>query len=131
QRFTVPRRRGKYLWLPLDGGDAVLTHLGMSGQFRVDDPARGEGPPRAGHRHSRVVFHLDGGTVLTFCDQRMFGGLLVADGGAELPKEIAHIARDPFDPDYDVDDVVRRLRRRRTRVKSALLDQALVSGIGN
>lgn len=132
QRFTVPRRRGKYLWLPLVSGDAVLTHLGMSGQFRVDDSGNGTGAvTRPDHRHSRVVFHLDGGRTLTFCDQRMFGGLLISTDGAELPGEIAHIARDPFDPDYDLDDVVRRMRGRRTQVKRALLDQTLVSGIGN
>ena len=131
RRFDVPRRRGKYLWLPLDDGDAVLTHLGMSGQFRVDDRASGSEEPAAGHRHSRVVFHLDSGRVLHFCDQRMFGGLLIADGGAELPQEIAHIARDPFDPDYDLDEAVRRLRGRRSQLKRALLDQTLVSGIGN
>jgi len=130
QRFTVPRRRGKYLWLPLADGDAVLTHLGMSGQFRLDDRTA-DGAPLPDHRHSRVVFHLDGGRVLTFCDQRMFGGLLVSDDGAELPTEIGHIGRDPFDPEYDPDDAVRRLRRRRTQVKRALLDQTLVSGIGN
>lgn len=126
QTFATPRRRGKYLWLPLDSGDAVLTHLGMSGQFRID---RSEGA--AEHRHSRVRMQLSDGSLLRFVDQRMFGGLQVSSGGAELPAEIAHIALDPFDPDYDEDAVVARLRRRRTDLKRALLDQTLISGIGN
>lgn len=131
QVFTEPRRRGKYLWLPLADGDAVLAHLGMSGQFRVDAAhvvAAGAAPQ---HRHARVVLDLSDGSRVTFCDQRMFGGLSLSPGGAELPSEVAHIALDPFDPAYDLDAVVRRLRQRRTGLKRALLDQTLVSGIGN
>ncbi|MFW6598342.1 bifunctional DNA-formamidopyrimidine glycosylase/DNA-(apurinic or apyrimidinic site) lyase [Propionibacteriaceae bacterium Y2011] len=132
--FDQPRRRGKYLWLPLADGDAVLAHLGMSGQFRWHTPdaatadLRGEVPV---HRHERVTFDLDDGSRLVFCDQRMFGGLSISDGGAELPAEIAHIGVDPFDPAYDLDRAVATMRRRRTQVKRALLDQTVVSGIGN
>jgi formamidopyrimidine-DNA glycosylase len=61
----------------------------------------------------------------------MFGGLSLSQGGAELPPEIAHIGRDPFEPDFDLSDVVSRMRRRNTVIKRALLDQQLVSGIGN
>jgi formamidopyrimidine-DNA glycosylase len=126
QTFAEPRRRGKYLWLPLVGGDALLAHLGMSGQFRLADAATPDAP------NTRIRFSfLDGGAELRFVDQRMFGGLSLATGGAELPREIAHIARDPFDPAFDIAAVVGRLRRRRTGVKRALLDQTLVSGIGN
>ena len=56
----------------------------------------------------------------------MFGGLSLSPGGAELPREIAHIGRDPFDPEFDLADVVTRLRRRNTLIKRALLDQRLV-----
>jgi formamidopyrimidine-DNA glycosylase len=118
------RRRGKYLWLPLDSTDAVLAHLGMSGQLLVR-------PSDAGpERHLRVRLRMDGADV-RFVDQRMFGGLSWSEGGAELPTEIAHIAPDPFDPEFDDAELARRLRRRRTGVKRALLDQTLVSGIGN
>ncbi|OYN91367.1 bifunctional DNA-formamidopyrimidine glycosylase/DNA-(apurinic or apyrimidinic site) lyase [Parenemella sanctibonifatiensis] len=124
--FTEPRRRGKYLWLPLDDGDAVLAHLGMSGQFRIDAPGTED------QRHLRVRFRFtDGGDELRFVDQRMFGGLQLSPGGAQLPPEISHIAPDPFEDAFDVANVARRLRRRRGEVKRALLDQALVSGIGN
>jgi formamidopyrimidine-DNA glycosylase len=123
---TAVRRRGKYLWLALDSDDAVLGHLGMSGQLLVLPASTPEGP------HLRVRFtFVDGGPELRFVDQRTFGGLAVSLGGATLPSEIAHIARDPFDPSFDPDEVVVALRRRRTGVKRALLDQTLVSGVGN
>lgn len=123
--FATPRRRGKYLWLPLTDGDAVVAHLGMSGQFRFDTP----GDPLL--PNTRVLIDLDDGRELRFVDQRMFGGLHLAAGGAELPAEIAHIALDPFDPGYDLALTSRRLRRKRTGIKRALLDQTVVSGIGN
>jgi formamidopyrimidine-DNA glycosylase len=123
---TAARRRGKYLWLPLDSGDALLAHLGMSGQMLIlptDSPA---GP----HLRVRLSF-ADDGPQLRFVDQRTFGGLAVDRGGAELPAAIAHIARDPVDPEFDEDLLLAGLRRRRTGIKRALLDQALISGIGN
>jgi formamidopyrimidine-DNA glycosylase len=123
--FTAARRRGKYLWLPLDSGDALLGHLGMSGQMLVQ---------RAGvpdERHLRVRFTLDGGTELRFVDQRMFGGLSLAPGGAELPAELAHIARDPLDPEFDDDVFVRRTRRSASGIKRILLNQTVISGVGN
>jgi formamidopyrimidine-DNA glycosylase len=119
-------RRGKYLWLPLDSGDAIIGHLGMSGQLLMQ-PA--DAPDEV---HLRVRFTFgDGGTQLRFVDQRTFGGLSVSEGGAILPDEIAHIARDPIDPAFSDADFVTALRRRRTEVKRALLDQTLISGIGN
>ncbi len=125
QRITAVRRRGKYLWLPLESGDAILGHLGMSGQLLIQ--------PRAADaaRHQRVAVELSGGRDLRFADQRMFGGLNVSAGGAELPLEIAHIARDPLDPHFDEAGFAAALHRRRTGVKRALLDQTLVSGVGN
>jgi formamidopyrimidine-DNA glycosylase len=124
--FTEPRRRGKYLWLPFVDGDALLAHLGMSGQFRLERSDIPDVP------NTRIRFRFaDGEPELRFVDQRMFGGLSLSPGGAELPAEIAHIALDPFDPEFVIADVARRLRQKRTGVKRALLDQQLVSGIGN
>ena len=120
-----PARRGKYLWLPAVGGDAVLAHLGMSGQFRVDAPDA----PLA--RSTRVLVDLDDGTQVRFVDQRLFGRLSFSPGGAQLPPEIAHIARDPFDERFDLPAVAAAMTARRSTVKRALLDQRLVSGIGN
>ncbi len=125
RRIEDARRRGKYLWLPLDNGDALLGHLGMSGQLLVQP----SGAPDDRHLRVRLVLH--DGLELRFADQRMFGGLLVSDGGAELPAEIAHIALDPLDPQFDEDVFVRRVRRRTAGVKRLLLDQTLVSGVGN
>ena len=118
-------RRGKYLWLPLDDGDALLCHLGMSGQMLVAD--RGRPAPR----HLRVTLDLDDGRQLLFADQRLFGGMSISDEGSVLPAEVAHIGRDPLDPLFDPADVLLRLRKRQTGVKRAMLDQTLVSGIGN
>ena len=124
--ITGVHRRGKYLWFALDSGDAVVGHLGMSGQMLMLDPDLPPGP------HLRVRFTFaDGGPQLRFVDQRTFGGLAVSPGGAALPPEIAHIARDPFDPEFDVALVTSALRRRRTTVKRAMLDQTLISGVGN
>ena len=126
RRIDGTRRRGKYLWLPLDNGDALLGHLGMSGQFLVQPP---DAPAE---RHLRIRLALDTPDVeLRFVDQRMFGGLSVSAGGAELPPEIAHIARDPLDPQFDDEDFVARVRRRSSGVKRQLLDQGLISGVGN
>ncbi|MEV0901700.1 bifunctional DNA-formamidopyrimidine glycosylase/DNA-(apurinic or apyrimidinic site) lyase [Actinoplanes sp. NPDC049802] len=119
-------RRGKYLWLPLDSGDAIIGHLGMSGQLLMQ-PA--EAPDE---KHLRIRFTFtDGGPQLRFVDQRTFGGLSVSEGGAELPGEISHIARDPMDPLFDDEAFTARLRGRHTEVKRALLDQTLISGVGN
>jgi formamidopyrimidine-DNA glycosylase len=123
---TDVRRRGKYLWLPLDNGDAIIAHLGMSGQFRL---ASGGTPDDT---HLRVRFRFaDGDPQLRFVDQRTFGGLSISPGGAELPDEIAHIARDPMDPQFDDAEFVKAVRRRRSEIKRALLDQSLISGVGN
>jgi formamidopyrimidine-DNA glycosylase len=124
--ITDVRRRGKYLWLPLDSQDAILAHLGMSGQLLVADPAQQQEP----HLRVRISFS-DGAPELRFIDQRTFGGMVVSIGGADQPREIAHIAVDPLDPDFDHQQFWVALRRRRTGIKRALLDQSLISGVGN
>jgi formamidopyrimidine-DNA glycosylase len=120
------RRRGKYLWLPLDSGDAVLAHLGMSGQLLMLDATAPDGP------HLRVRFSFDDeGPQLRFVDQRTFGGLSLSAGGAQLPPEIAHIAPDVLEDAFDDAVFHTKLRRRHTGLKRALLDQSLISGVGN
>ena len=122
--IAAARRRGKYLWLPLDTGDALLAHLGMSGQMLVQPV----GTPD--ERHLRVRLSL-GETELRFVDQRMFGGLALSPGGAELPPEIAHIAPDPLDPVFDETAFVTRVRRSSSGIKRLLLTQTVISGVGN
>jgi formamidopyrimidine-DNA glycosylase len=127
-RLLTAERRGKYLWLPLSSGDALVGHLGMSGQLLVQ-PA-----DAVDETHLRVRLQFaDGGRQLRFVDQRTFGGLLVEpmDDGAGVPVSVVHIARDPLDPLFDDGAFAAALRRRHTGIKRALLDQTLVSGVGN
>ena len=123
--FREPRRRGKFLWLPLDDGDAIVAHLGMSGQFRSDLPGTSLQP------NTRVIWDLDDGRQLRFVDQRMFGGVWLSPEGADLPAEVTHIALDPFDPAFDPVGVAHRIVRRHAGIKRLILDQTVVSGIGN
>ena len=131
REVTGARRRGKFLWLPLEGGDALMAHLGMSGQMLVQPTAAPD------ERHLRVRFSLTPSgpgaeeTELRFVDQRMFGGLSISPGGAEVPPEIAHIALDPLDDAFDDRRFISDVRRRRSAVKRILLDQKVVSGVGN
>ncbi|GAB2808960.1 bifunctional DNA-formamidopyrimidine glycosylase/DNA-(apurinic or apyrimidinic site) lyase [Actinocorallia aurea] len=132
----APRRRGKYLWLPYGEG-AVLAHLGMSGQLLV---GRASAAPQK-HLRVRFTFTDTGtpdGTDLRFVDQRTFGHLMVCPlvpdpaGGADpVPDVIAHIAPDPFEDAFDDEAFFKALRRKQTGVKRALLDQSLISGVGN
>ena len=159
-RITGTGRRGKYLWLTLDDGadeplgrgaegadeplgrgaegadeplgrgaegTALVVHLGMSGQMLL-----GEVPNEG---HLRIAALLDDGTALSFVDQRTFGGWLLADmvtvDGTDVPVPVAHLGRDPLDPLFDRDAVVTVLRRKHSEIKRQLLDQTVVSGIGN
>jgi formamidopyrimidine-DNA glycosylase len=135
QEIRAARRRGKYLWLPLVDGDDLVGHLGMSGQLLVADPAVPDGE----HLRVRLRFS-DGPPELRFVDQRTFGGLYLDASGASdatagaadaVPASIRHIARDPLDPAFDDSKFAAAVRRRRTGIKRALLDQTLVSGVGN
>ncbi|NMD95215.1 bifunctional DNA-formamidopyrimidine glycosylase/DNA-(apurinic or apyrimidinic site) lyase [Rhodococcus sp. BL-253-APC-6A1W] len=130
QHITAAERRGKYMWLVLEPGDmALVVHLGMSGQMLVQPPT----VPQEKHLRIRAV--LDNGAELRFVDQRTFGGWALAPlldvDGARLPLPVTHIARDPRDPRFDPDAVVKVLRGKHTEIKRALLDQTVVSGIGN
>ncbi|WP_127474606.1 bifunctional DNA-formamidopyrimidine glycosylase/DNA-(apurinic or apyrimidinic site) lyase [Microbacterium sulfonylureivorans] len=143
-------RRGKFLWLPLeptsgDGAptDAVVGHLGMSGQLLLRVPGA------APERHERVridLVHPEHGEVsAVFADQRTFGSLAIdeliptgdgAPGGwgsdeASVPRQVAHIARDPLDPAFSDAGFRRTLARKGSAVKRVLLDQTVVSGVGN
>ena len=133
-RLTGTGRRGKYLWLLLDSeppgiesATALVVHLGMSGQMLLGDVPRAD--------HVRISALLEDGTALSFVDQRTFGGWLLADlvdvDGSIVPAPVAHLARDPLDPRFDAGAVVNVLRRKHSELKRQLLDQQVVSGIGN
>lgn len=129
-RITSVQRRGKYLWLELaDGGcdgAALVAHLGMSGQFRVTEKQR------IHDNHARAALRLADGRTLLFRDQRTFGWLLLSDiGTIGVPEAVAHIGRDPFDPEYDLAAVAARLAASNSGIKRQLLGQTVVSGVGN
>ena len=136
QRLEEPQRRGKYLWIPYgEGFDALVVHLGMSGQILVSDPTM----PDPKHLKIRITIASGERTQeLRFVDQRIFGGLYLdslvpaEDRPQELlPSTVTHIGRDPLDEHFDTEKLFRALRRRRSNIKRALLDQSLSSGIGN
>jgi formamidopyrimidine-DNA glycosylase len=125
------RRRGKYLWMVLETPDGshqgLITHLGMSGQLLVEDAEA----PDEKHLHARFTFD-DGGPQLRFVDQRTFGGMALSDLDDDgVPEAIEHIAPDPLEASFDVKAVVAAMKKRHSAVKRALLDQDLVSGVGN
>ncbi len=140
--MQAPRRRGKFLWIPLTGGRAsdqecLVVHLGMSGQVLLRDRTVDDAL-------TRIRIELDstpegfGLLRLNFVDQRIFGSMAIdtlvatADNPDELvPSQVAHIARDPLDERFDDARFFARLAAKKTTIKRALLDQALVSGIGN
>ncbi|BBZ07169.1 formamidopyrimidine-DNA glycosylase [Mycolicibacterium doricum] len=127
-RITGTGRRGKYLWLILDDGDsALVVHLGMSGQMLLGPIPKDD--------HLRIAALFDDGTALSFVDQRTFGGWLLADlvtvDGTDVPVPVAHVARDPLDRLFDRQAVVKVLRGKNSEIKRQLLDQTVVSGIGN
>jgi formamidopyrimidine-DNA glycosylase len=142
-------RRGKFLWMPLSGGDALVGHLGMSGQLLLRTPDH-----PGDDRHARIRLHLDhpehGELRVDFVDQRIFGSMAVdrmlptVDGevagfsadvtgpwARSIPSQVAHIGRDPLDPAFRDDAFVAAVIRRSSGIKRILLDQSLVSGIGN
>jgi formamidopyrimidine-DNA glycosylase len=127
QRIGGTGRRGKYLWLSLEDGTALVVHLGMSGQMLLGPVPRDD--------HVRIAALLDDGTALSFVDQRTFGGWMLAEmvtvDGTDVPRPVAHLARDPLDPRFDSDAVVAVLARKHSEIKRQLLDQTVVSGIGN
>ncbi len=120
-------RRGKYLLLELDADSIAMVHLRMSGQVVVDE-GRTAPPP-----HSHVVAELDDGMRMLFIDPRTFGEVVVASRGEVeiLIPELGRLGVDPLVDGVTIDDVVSMCRNRRRRVKSLLLDQSEIAGIGN
>jgi formamidopyrimidine-DNA glycosylase len=161
--FEEPRRRGKFLWIPLAplktqefrpisrsnsvSGDptsktpafsdgALVVHLGMSGQVLLREP--GAALDRLTRIQLDIEHPVHGELRVDFVDQRIFGSmaldrLVPTDdlAGDTVPTQVAHIARDPMDENFDDALFFDRLAKRNTGIKRALLDQSLISGIGN
>ncbi|MGP5524293.1 bifunctional DNA-formamidopyrimidine glycosylase/DNA-(apurinic or apyrimidinic site) lyase [Glutamicibacter arilaitensis] len=144
--ITSVVRRGKFLWMDLEGLQtpaALVAHLGMSGQLLVEEPEA----PDEKHLKVRLSLSLksDFPEELRFVDQRIFGGMFLsplvatadefpAGAGsvqATIPEAAAHIARDVMDPHRNSEDLYVSLRKRTTQLKRAILDQGIVSGVGN
>lgn len=130
KRISNINRRGKFIWMPFND-NALIIHLGMSGQCLIFPQ------PTPAQRHERIRMTLqENQQAMLFVDQRTFGGMqldrLVRDKyGLEVPASVSHIALDPFDPNFDLTETSKRLRTKQTEIKRALLDQGLISGIGN
>ena len=121
-------RRGKFLWFVLDRPQVLVAHLGMSGQFLIHQ----EGHPKA--KHVRAKFDLTKQLrkrELVFNDQRTFGWVSVEETEDGVPSSAQHIARDPFDPKFDREETINKFAKRKIRVKTALLNQEIMSGVGN
>jgi formamidopyrimidine-DNA glycosylase len=127
-RIKSVNRRGKFLWFTLDRDFALVAHLGMSGQFlfpRKDRPEPG---------HVRARFTLKKGfkrQELVFSDQRTFGWLSVEELQDGVPTSALHIAVDPFDAAFDRDTVIAKMKSRKAAIKSVILNQEIMSGVGN
>ena len=127
-RITGTGRRGKFLWITLNRPVVLVAHLGMSGQFLIQEKDR----PRA--KHIRAHFELKRSLRtrdLVFNDQRTFGWLSVEELTDGVPSSAAHIAYDPFDPNFDYQATIAKIAKRNIRIKTALLNQEIMSGVGN
>lgn len=131
-RIAAFNRRGKFMWLLLEGQSrALVIHLGMSGQIRYHTQALGE--PLAIHEHLRL--YLDDGGVVSFVDPRTFGHLTLSEleerGNRQIPAALHHIAADPLEVEWEPAAVIERASQSSRHIKTLLLHQELVSGIGN
>ncbi|ALC06256.1 Formamidopyrimidine-DNA glycosylase [Corynebacterium deserti GIMN1.010] len=123
---SAARRRGKFLWLELDDADhGLLVHLGMSGQMLVKHPESTPSP------HLRAKVELDSGEEVWFVDQRTFGYWWLGELVDGVPARVSHIALDILDDTADISAIARVLKSKPTEIKRLLLNQEIVSGIGN
>lgn len=137
-------RRAKYILAHLEGGEVLLIHLGMSGRFTIHPPH--EEPLRPGQfhhdlhvetgvgtgKHDHIVFDMEDGTRIVYCDHRRFGYMdLLAEGELETSRHLAKIGPEPLGNGFSADVLASAFKGRRTPVKSALLDQHNVAGLGN
>lgn len=134
RRITALRRRSKYLLVDLDSGETLLVHLGMSGRMLISGAQIGEfyHDHAAPQKHDHVVLHMENGARITFNDARRFGAmdLMATDGAAEHPL-LAGLGPEPFGNEFNGPYLASRLQGRKTPIKSALLDQRIVAGLGN
>jgi len=130
-KITAVKRRGKFLWFELDRDFTLVAHLGMSGQLLLQSSNY---PAQA---HLRAKICLSGKwssgkrSEIRFIDQRTFGWLSVELAKEKIPTSVAHIALDPFEAEFDLKAVISKIRVKKSAIKPALLNQEIISGIGN
>lgn len=137
QRVMSLSRRAKYLVGALESGETLVMHLGMSGAFRIEHD--GTETPGAFHHerskapaHDHVVFHFEGGARVVYNDPRRFGYMtLIEEGGLAKHPLFVDVGMEPLGPDFSVKSLGAALAGARTPLKSALLDQRRIAGLGN
>jgi formamidopyrimidine-DNA glycosylase len=124
-RIKAVKRRGKFLWFEFDRPEVLVAHLGMSGQFKIQKSGS------ENEVHLRAKFELSSGKELRFIDQRTFGWLCVDELVDGLPRAVSHIAPDLFDETINKKKIANVISKKRGQIKKVILDQKVVSGIGN
>lgn len=124
-KIKAVKRRGKFMWLEFDRPEVLVAHLGMSGQFKIQKTKSER------EAHLRAYFELSNGKEMRFVDQRTFGWLCVDELVDGVPQIVSHIATDLFDPDFDKKSVVKKIASKKGQIKKVILDQEVLSGIGN
>ena len=126
RKITKVDRRGKYMWLLLDNNQALIIHLGMSGQVLLPNVVD---PP---HRHLRIRLSIaEVDKEIHFVDQRTFGHVTLDELENGVPKSVQKIAPDVFEPEYQQKVVIEKIRKSNSEIKKLLLDQGVMSGVGN
>ena len=137
---TALERRAKYLLAGLSSGETLVMHLGMSGSFRIATPGnfrlasrrQGDGGPGAAlDRHDHVLFHLSSGATVIFNDPRRFGVMDLLPAGLSAHPALGTLGPEPLSDDFDGSALARACAGKKTTLKAALLDQRVVSGLGN
>jgi formamidopyrimidine-DNA glycosylase len=129
-KVEAVKRRGKFLWLELDRDFTLVAHLGMSGQLLVQPSTA----PIQNHLRARLTLTRAlgrGRDEIRFIDQRTFGWLSIEEQNNGIPRCVEHIAFDPFENEFDLKQVVAKIKSKKTAIKPAILNQEVISGVGN
>jgi formamidopyrimidine-DNA glycosylase len=134
-RIRAVKRRGKFLWFELDREFTLVAHLGMSGQLLIS-PKKS---PDQSHLRARIELQKSArsvgkkstGNEIRFIDQRTFGWLSIEQMHNQIPTSVAHIAYDPFEAEFNIKNVIADISSRKSAIKPAILNQEIISGIGN
>ena len=134
QKISKLWRRSKYILADLSSGESLLVHLGMSGRILISGDPLGtfvhDHP--AAQKHDHVVFDIDNGARVTFNDPRRFGAMdLLSTDGADHHPLLRDIGPEPLSNAFNETYLIERLKGKKSAIKSVLLDQKIVAGLGN